>query len=191
MPVPGSSRKQLFVNSRIQGCVLRRFCGYWLVYHFVLWHTLFIFDFLRSGVATLDGGEQQPFGEFYAAFFWKYFPLLIAAAAILPLLLHDSLKTTNRIAGPLVRFTNALRSLREKQFVREVRLRDGDLLVEFQNEFNEFLNFYNHDTENSRTILTSVGAQEEPEEELLLRQVREIRAETRLEETRSPSTQPR
>lgn len=184
----GSSRKRLFVNGPIQGSVITRFAGYWLVYHFVLWHTLFIFDFLQTGVDLMNGESQRTLGELYMAFSWKYCPLLVAALAILPLLLHDSLKTTHRIAGPLVRFRNALRALRDGQFVREVRLREGDLLMDFQEDFNEFLNFYNNESFHAQAIMTAVGAQEEPEEEQLLRQVYQIRQESQLENAQSLDT---
>lgn len=143
MPRSSRQRKSIFVSGRIQGSVLLRFAGYWVLYHFVLWHSLFLFDFIHERAEMLNGGVMQPFGALYWSFTLKYYPMLLAAFAVLPLLLYDSIRTTHRIAGPLVRFRNTLRKLEAGERVEEVRLRDGDLLVEFQNEFNQFLKFYN------------------------------------------------
>lgn len=138
-----SQRKRIFVNCRIQGSVLLRLIGYWAVYHFVLWHSLFLFEFMRYRVEMLNGGPLMTFSELYAAFFWKYYPMLLAAVTILPLFLYDSIRTTHRIAGPLLRFKNTLKRLRNGEHIESIQLRKGDLLIDFQNEFNEFLKFYN------------------------------------------------
>ena len=65
--------------------------------------------------------------------------LLILAAALSPIVLWDMLKLTHQIAGPLVRFRNALQKMAIGEPVAKIKLRDGDLLVEFQDAFNEFL----------------------------------------------------
>jgi hypothetical protein len=146
-----------------------RFAGYWFVYHFVLWNTLFMYHFLQYKVDVLDGGPMQTFGALYADFCQKYYPMLLAAFAVLPLLLYDSVRTTHRIAGPLVRFRQTLRQLRQGEYVKAVKLRDNDLLIEFQQEFNEFLDYYN-------ARLGSGPAPAAATEETLLRDVQNLSA---------------
>lgn len=156
---PGKSkRRTVFVNRRIQGAVLLRFMMYWFGYHFLLWHTLFLFHFLQYRVELLNGGTMQSFSDLYLHFTLQYYPLLLAAVGILPMLIYDSVLTTHRIAGPLVRFQAVLRQLQAGAEVREVRLREGDLLTEFRDEFNRFLAFYQEQRRAHLTSLAKVAA---------------------------------
>jgi len=57
--------------------------------------------------------------------------MILYVLAVFPLILWDMMKVTHRVAGPLVRFGNTLKRLEQGEKVQEVRLRKGDLLVEF------------------------------------------------------------
>lgn len=142
------NRKSYYVNRRVQGGVLSRFCMYWIVYHFVLWHAMILFQFVsrreqlfeqftQGGVATAT--PMQSFADLYGTFAAEHYSLLVCAALVLPFLLWDVLKMTHRIAGPLVRFQHALRDLAAGRRIRRIELRDGDLLTGFQDVFNEYL----------------------------------------------------
>ena len=93
------------------------------------------------------------------------------------------LKLTNRIVGPLVRFQTVLSRMSRGEPVSEVRLRDGDLLVEFQDVFNDFLT--NTDlarrAKEQRTLPPS-SSPEPPRasvEETLLHDLRDLQMTTR------------
>ncbi|SFI27941.1 hypothetical protein [Planctomicrobium piriforme] len=179
MSQPHFARKRIFVSGQIQGSVLLRFGMYWFVYHFVLWHTLFLFYFAQYRAEVLNGGPVESFAQIYSNFCSQYYPMLLAALAVLPLLIYDSIRTTHRIAGPLVRFQNTLRRLKAGDRIESVQLRDGDLLLEFQREFNDFLKFYN----SQRDTIVAPGATA-AEELALLAQVEELRE---LVATQSPT----
>ena len=132
-------RKKLFVSSRIQGQLLYRIALYWVLYHVVLWHALFVYRYLQSRMSGAILNESVPFSEMYGQFLSDYYPLLLCAAITLPIVTIDMLKMTHRIAGPLVRFQNALRDLIAGKPIEHVSLRKGDLLTEFQDEFNRYL----------------------------------------------------
>jgi len=132
-------RKQVYVNRIIQGRMLRRFAVMWLVYHAVLWNSMFLYRYLQYRGELLAGAPAQPFAELYAQFFQQHYSVLICAAAVLPVLLWDMIRMTHRIAGPLVRFQRALSEIAEGRPVDRVQIRKGDLLLEFQDEFNHFL----------------------------------------------------
>lgn len=172
MAAAGCKRRKIFVNRQVQGAVLWRFAGYWFLYHFILLHTLFLFYFLQHRLDVLNGQPPLPFGQLYLSFYQSSYPIVLAAVAILPMLLLDCIRTTHRIAGPLVRFQNTLRQLRNGEHVEAVQLRHGDLLVEFQNEFNAFLKDYN-------ARLASQQAPRDPQshEERLLKDAEQLRAE--------------
>ncbi len=132
-------RKKKFVNSRVQGRLMLRFALYWVLYHVVLWHAIFVFQFMRYRMQSPTGGFAVPFREMYGNFVIDYYPVALCAALALPIVLLDMLYVTHRIVGPLVRFQNALRDLTAGKTVKAVQLRKGDLLTDFQDEFNRYL----------------------------------------------------
>jgi hypothetical protein len=138
-----SLRKSTFVNTRIQGRILGRIAAYWFLYHFVLWNGLFLFRYAQYRLAIAGGAEALSFRQLYGQFCADFYPLLVCALAILPAFLWDFVKLSHRIAGPLIGFQSALRELRAGRRVDHVEMRQRDLLNEFQEEFNEFLTYYN------------------------------------------------
>jgi hypothetical protein len=133
-------RKKVFVSHEIQGRILMRVGKYWLFYNFALWHSLLLIDYQRYGIpAVLNGGERMTVLEFYADFAAQHVTLLVLAVALSPIVLWDMLKLTHQIAGPLVRFRQTLHKMALGQPVEKIKLRDGDLLIEFQDAFNELL----------------------------------------------------
>ncbi len=133
-------RKKVFVSREIQGRILMRVFKYWLFYNFALWHALLLIDYQRYGIpAALNGGARLSVLEFYADFAAQHVTLLVLAVALSPIVLWDMLKLTHQIAGPLVRFRQALHKMALGQPVEKIKLRDGDLLIEFQDAFNDFL----------------------------------------------------
>ncbi len=138
-----AARKKTFVNTAIQGRIITRMAVYWVLYHIVLWHGMFLYRYLQYRSDILSGGNAVPFRELYGQFVIDYYPMAICAMIILPAFMLDFVRLTHRIAGPLVRFRHALNDMMAGQTVEKVDLRKGDLLSEFQEAFNEFLDFYN------------------------------------------------
>ena len=136
-------RKKKFVSGPIQGRLLLRMGVYWVLYHVILWHALFIFRYVEYRVESTTTGAYKPIGELYDQFTLDYYPIIFCAVFALPIVLVDLMNLTHRIAGPLVRFQHALRALIAGEDVQQVGLRKGDLLIEFQGEFNKYLDFLN------------------------------------------------
>ena len=136
-------RQRMFVNGLIQGRLLMRAAGYWIVYHIVLWHTLFLYRYLEYRASLAAGGPPKSFSEQYGEFVLDYYPMVICAVLVLPILLYDVMWLTHRIAGPLTRFENTLKRMERGERVAPVRLRERDLLTHFQGAFNDFIAHYN------------------------------------------------
>jgi hypothetical protein len=137
-----SRRKKSFVNLRIQGGLLGRMAGYWLLYHVVLWHGLFVYRYAQVRMSISDGHTVDPLRSIYWQFCVDYSPLLICSLLIMPLFMLDFLRLTHRFAGPLVRIRESLIQLMNNEPVPSVEFRKGDLLPELQTTFNDFLSFY-------------------------------------------------
>jgi hypothetical protein len=134
------TRKKVYVNRDIQGKILRRVAKYWIGYHLGLWHVLFLIQFFRYGTSGLTGGPgPMNLWDLYLDVAREQWVLLILPIALFPAILWDMLRLTHQVAGPLVRFRAALRQLAAGEKVEQIKLREGDLLTEFQEAFNEFL----------------------------------------------------
>lgn len=132
-------RTRFFVNSRVQGQILLRFAAYWVVYHIVLWHTLFLYRYCEYRFELAMGTPPQTFAQLYGTFCRQYYPIVFSALAVLPVLLWDIVKITHRLVGPLIRFQRSLERLTAGERVDPIQLRQGDYLQEFQQQFNAFL----------------------------------------------------
>lgn len=141
-PKPFLKRKKFFINPRVQGLVLRRCAVFWFVYHFLMLHTLFAVEFMKYQLSIMNGGNVVSFLNLYSDFLSKYAPLVITSLAMLPVVAIDVLKMSHRIVGPLIPFQRAMQRLKNGEQVDEVQIRNDDLLVEFQQDFNEFLAWY-------------------------------------------------
>jgi len=136
-------RKNVFVNDDIQGTILRRLVRYWIIYHLALWNTLFLIAFFRHAASALASGAPYfGFSALLKNFALEHWVMLLIPVAVFPLILRDMLRLTHQVAGPLVRFQNALRQLANGEPVEKFNLRDGDLLTEFHEVFDEFLDRY-------------------------------------------------
>jgi hypothetical protein len=131
-------RRRFFVDRLIQGRIVGRIAMYWVLYHIVMWHSLFVFRYVQYRAGTLEGKPHQPFGELYGNFVTDYYPLAIFAIITFPIFLFDVIRLTHRVAGPMVRFKNVMQSLLDGDRVPPMKLRPGDLLLPFQDMFNRF-----------------------------------------------------
>ncbi len=139
-----SKRKQVYVNGMIQGRLMARLAIYWGIYHVVLWHAMFLYRYMAYRDAVVGGAPPIPAAQLYSDFVAQNYTVIVCALAVFPVVLWDMLSQSHRIAGPLVRFQTVLRQLAAGQRVERVQLRRDDLLVEFQNTFNEFLEQIGH-----------------------------------------------
>ena len=132
-------RRKYFVSSKIQGRMLSRFALYWVLYHVVLWHAMFLCRYLEYRELLLSGGTPVSFGELYWSFANDHWTLALSAVALSPIIFWDMVKLTHRIAGPLVRIERTLWSLANGQPVSKISLRRGDLPTGVQDALNGYL----------------------------------------------------
>ena len=80
--------------------------------------------------------------ELYGKFLTEYLPITIAAVLLLPVVIYELIRQTHRIAGPLVRFSNAMKDMMAGKVIQPVKLREGDMLTDFEKLFNEFIVYH-------------------------------------------------
>jgi hypothetical protein len=124
-------RRQLFVDRHVQGALLLRAAGYWLFC--LLTVSLMV---LCWGVLT---GPRAPAAVTLGRLLTTYAPALLASLILLPMVLVDCNRFSNRFVGPLLRFRRTLRQLADGEKVRPIKFREKDYWQDLADTFNDVL----------------------------------------------------
>lgn len=122
-------RRRIFlVDSKVQGALMVRVVAYWVYCLFTISLMLIWWD--------MFAGPARPFMLVLADVYRRFAPVAAASFLILPLVIMDVLRLSNRFAGPARRLKNALCELGEGKEVRPLLFRDNDFWQETAAEFN-------------------------------------------------------
>ena len=124
-------RRRFFVDPQVQGALILRVVLYWVVCLVTV--TLML---LCWRIAT---GPARLFYTHFDDMWFHYGPVMVASCILLPLLIVDMVRLSNRFVGPLVRLRRAMRALAQGEHVEPISFRDGDFWLEFAQEFNAVL----------------------------------------------------
>ena len=122
------SRRQLFVDSTLQGALLTRCVLYWGMCLAAVFASLVCWDALV--------GPSRLFYAHVEGTWFRYAPALLFVAALTPIMAFDLLRLSNRFAGPMIRMRRTMRDLAQGERVEPVVLRRNDFWREFADEFN-------------------------------------------------------
>jgi hypothetical protein len=124
-------RRQLFVDRRVQGGIIVRCLLYWgtcLATAFVM---LFFWSLL-TGPARLSWMTVDQL-------WFQYGPAFVASILLLPLVVWDLLKVSNRFAGPVLRLRRELKKLARGEHVNPLFFRRQDHWRDMADDFNRVL----------------------------------------------------
>lgn len=126
-----AKRKHILVDYTVQGSLVARALGYWLfcllsvALMSIVWLIL-----LEHPTTSAEVGRRL----------WQYqAPALLSSILLLPLVLIDAIRWSNRFAGPLVRIRRAVRQVSYGEKVEPLKFRDGDYWGDFADDFNRVL----------------------------------------------------
>ncbi len=128
MPAKKYPRKQLFVDPKVQGALVVRAVLYWVVYLIAITLMLLCWRILT--------GPARMFYTHFNDMWFFYGPAAIASGMLLPLVVVDIIRLSNRFAGPVVRLRSSMRALARGEHVAPIKFREGDFWHEFAEEFN-------------------------------------------------------
>ena len=124
-------RKHLFVDPQVQGALVMRVVMYWCVCAISLTLMLLCWQIVT--------GPARLFYKHFGDLWLHYGPVLVAAMLLLPLVVIDIIRLTNRFAGPLFRLRRSMRALARGESVEPLEFRDSDFWQDFAGEFNAVL----------------------------------------------------
>jgi methyl-accepting chemotaxis protein len=121
-------RKRLLVDRKVQGSLMLRAVEYWFCCLATVGLALLAWKLIT--------GPDQPLYQFFFDA-WRFFlPTAVVSVLILPLLVYDILRLSNKFTGPLFRLRRELRRLAAGENVPPIRFRSGDFWPEMADEFN-------------------------------------------------------
>jgi hypothetical protein len=121
-------RRQLFVDPRVQGALILRLLGYWVVTMITVTAMVLCWRMVNA--------PAQPFASHVHSLWLHYGSAFVAAILLLPLIVIDCVRTSNRFAGPLYRLRRCMRDLTAGLPVPPVHFREGDFWSDVADDFN-------------------------------------------------------
>ncbi len=121
-------RRQLYVDRKVQGGLILRTVIYWF---FCL-----ISIVLLLTCWTVLTGPRQTAGDLFAGLWFRYGPALVASIILLPIVVVDCARFSNRFAGPIFRLRRCLRRLADGEHVGPIHFRENDFWQDMPVAFN-------------------------------------------------------
>jgi hypothetical protein len=146
-------RKQLFVDPKVQGALVLRVLLYWLMCLVTITLMLLCWSILRT---------PRMFYTHLDDMWFHYGPAMIASIILLPMVVVDIIRVSNRFAGPLVRLRRGMRALARGEHVEPIKFRQGDFWREFAEEFNAVVDRIQGESAKAEPAFRG-GATTEPE----------------------------
>jgi hypothetical protein len=129
------ARKKKMINWSVQGPIISRLLLHFFAYNVA---TLFLLAAFWGARAALSSLSESPDARAPLTLWQQSAPVVIAMIVMTPFMVWDLMRLTNRIAGPLFRFECLLKDFVKTGTLQEAAIREGDLLTDFQKQFNEF-----------------------------------------------------
>ena len=123
-------RKHVWID-RFQTRLVLRIGAYLCLLPIVLLNLLFAWKLAVEGVRNPSAQLMELLRE--------YVRLGVCLVIVMPVMLWDAIRFSHRLVGPLIRFRRCVRDITKGELVRPIKLRDGDHLNDFRDEFNEML----------------------------------------------------
>jgi hypothetical protein len=125
-------RRQLFVDPKVQGGLIVRVVMYWVFC--LMGITLML---LCWRIVT---GPARPFYTHFEAMWFHFGPALIASFVLLPMVIIDVVRYSNRFVGPVLRLKRSMRQLAHGEEVELLEFRNADFWQEVAVDFNAIRN---------------------------------------------------
>jgi len=128
--LPKSRRGRSFVDPEVQGGLLRKIAIHWCILFVV--NSLALIVWMRM--------FEQPeltWAETIVACVRRFLPFFVITAMLIPAFVWDTLKLTNRFAGPILRLRSGLAAAAKGQSVEPLQFRNNDFWQQVANDFNK------------------------------------------------------
>ncbi len=147
-------RKKKYVDSVVQGALVRRIIFHWIQFIVVTVVASFLLQVLSNPMTPL----KAHFNEMW----WTHGPLLAVMVFMIPIFVLDTIKLSHRFAGPVYRLRKSMQSISEGKSPEKIKFRKNDFWQELADDYNEMLETL---TLENKTTPTDSKFSETPESE--------------------------
>jgi len=123
-----TKRSRILVDRHVQGALVLRLLVYWAAFlvSFLALYTLW----------SIFVDPLRPIREVFAEVGERAVPAVLASAWLLPVVLYDLVRLSNRFVGPVLRLRGALASLAKGETIPPVHFRKDDFWIDLAAQFN-------------------------------------------------------
>ena len=129
MSVP--ERKKTFVDSQVQGALVRRLILHWLGFFATASIVTFVLQVLSNPLVPLRVHAQE--------LWWTQGPFLVVMIFLLPMFVLDTIKFSHRFAGPIYRLRQTIRKIADGGAPTRLKFRDFDFWQGLAEDFNRMI----------------------------------------------------
>jgi methyl-accepting chemotaxis protein len=134
-----TNRKQSYVDSQVQGALVRRVILHWVGFFVSASLGAFVLQFLSN--------PFQPISVHLQNLWWTQGPFMVVMAFLLPVFVLDTIKFSNRFAGPILRLRGSIRSIADGNPPLQLVFRKGDFWGDVAEDFNQMIARLTHDAQ--------------------------------------------
>jgi hypothetical protein len=124
-------RKKHFIDSNVQGTLARRIIFHWFVFFLVTGLASFVLQVLANPFRPVTAHAQD---------MWlTHGPLLLVMVFLLPVFVMDTIKLSNRFAGPIFSLRRSIREIVQGKQPRKLKFRRRDFWHDLADDYNALL----------------------------------------------------
>lgn len=145
----GKRRHKLYADRKLQGALLAHAAIYWFYC---------LFSVTMIAVCWIIFTKQpESSAELFTQLWLNCGPALLGSVLLLPLVMLDCLRLSNRFAGPMVRMQRLMRELAAGETPPPFELRPGDYWTEFADNMNIVMTrLRDQESQSNRTTLAQL-----------------------------------
>ena len=125
-------RSKTLVDPEVQGGILRKIAGHWAM--FFVCNALALLIWIR-----LFEQPDAEWGKTLSDTLRRFLPFFVITMALIPAFVWDTMKLTNRFAGPMLRLRNAMADASAGRAVAPLKFRSNDFWQEVATSFNQLM----------------------------------------------------
>lgn len=122
-------RRKWLVDRKVQLVLLLHSVVHWLIFLALGFGLLFAWELFLADV-------DRPLAESWQAAWTRHIPTAAVFLALLPAFVYDSLRLSNRFAGPIFRLRRAMHCLARGEDVQPISFRKRDFWPELADDLN-------------------------------------------------------
>lgn len=122
-------RRRFYVDGEVQNPLARRIALQWLMFIVVCFGVV---GFVQACIEN----PGSPLGEMFVFSLKRNLLPILTGFSLVPVFVHDTIRSTNRFAGPVTRLRETLREIAKDGKPRELTIRNDDYWSELGEEFN-------------------------------------------------------